>query len=196
MKPRKGRPGSSIHAAAVLIALTGCLIAAVVVDRWFPGWPETLGFEVALDDLTQVVVPGSEDISSAQSGALCPRCDPPAHDCTIFTVSKGDRVFFGGNGDWTNFEGNYYWVDPGSDTRYGAIYFGVPENVQQGFNEKGLAYDSNGLPRAPVRTHPGNRPVFGGHSSCFIRILQECATVEDVIIWVQEHQWHLSLIHI
>jgi len=122
-----------------------------------------------------------------------PRCDSSPRGCTIFTVSHDDRVFFGGNGDWVNFDGNYYWVDPGSNTRYGAIYFGVPENVQQGFNEKGLAYDSNGLPQAPVNDHPGRKPVFGNHSSHFIQILQECATVEEVITWVQEHQWHESM---
>jgi hypothetical protein len=120
-------------------------------------------------------------------------CDPHPRGCTIFTVSQGDRVFFGGNGDWINFDSNYYWVDPGSDTRYGAIYFGVPENVQQGFNEKGLAYDSNGLPPAPVTSHPGRKPVYGDHSSYFIHILQECATVEEVIAWVQEHQWHEAM---
>ena len=128
-----------------------------------------------------------------EGARLCSHCDPPPRGCTIFSVSLGDRVFFGGNGDWINFDSNYYWVDPGSETRYGAVYFGVPENVQQGFNEKGLAYDSNGLPPAPVTSHSGRKPVYGGHSSYFIRILQECATVDEVIAWVQEHQWHEAM---
>jgi hypothetical protein len=120
-----------------------------------------------------------------------PTCsDSDFSQCTIFTVSQGERVFFGGNGDWVNFDSNYYWVDPGSDTSYGAIYFGVPENVQQGFNEKGLAYDANGVPIAPVKEHPGREPVYGSYASYSIQILQECATVEEVIEWVQEHQWH------
>ncbi len=128
------------------------------------------------------------------SGCLPPReqacCEPPPRGCTIFTISQGDRVFFGGNGDWINFDSNYYWVDPGSETRYGAIYFGRPDNVQQGFNEKGLAYDSNGLPPAPVTNHPGREPVYGGYASYIIHILRACATVEEVIVWVQAHQWH------
>lgn len=123
----------------------------------------------------------------------CSRCNLSTRGCTIFTISQGNRVFFGGNGDWISFDSNYYWVDPGSETRYGAIYFGVPENVQQGFNEKGLAYDSNGLPLAPVNTHPGRNPVYGGYTSYPIQILQECATVEEVIAWVQEHQWHQTM---
>jgi len=133
-----------------------------------------------------------------EEAALRTCCNPPPRGCTIFTVSHGDRVFFGGNGDWINFNSNYYWVDPGGATGYGApgygaIYFGVPGNVQQGFNEKGLAYDSNGLPLAPVNTHPGRKPVYGSYTSYPIIILQECATVEEVIAWVQEHRWHVAM---
>ncbi|MCK4449043.1 MAG: hypothetical protein KAX26_00475, partial [Anaerolineae bacterium] len=125
--------------------------------------------------------------------ALRSRCNPSPRGCTIFTVSHGDRVFFGGNGDWINFDSNYYWVAPGTATGYGAIYFGVPENVQQGFNEQGLAYDANGLPLAPVNAHPGRKPVYGSYTSYPIQILRACATVEEVIAWVQEHQWHQAM---
>ena len=119
-------------------------------------------------------------------------CDPPPRGCTVLTVSRGDRVFFGGNDDYINRDSTY-WIDPGSDTRYGAIYFGERDNVQQGFNEKGLAYDSNGLPPAPVNAHSGRKPVYGGYTSYPIQILRECATVEEVIAWVQEHQWHEAM---
>jgi len=128
-----------------------------------------------------------------EGAALRSRCNPAPRDCTILTLSHGDRVFFGGNGDWINFDSNYYWVAPGTATGYGAIYFGEPDNVQQGFNEKGLAYDANGLPVAPVNSHPGRKPVYGGYTSYPIKILQECATVEEVIAWVQEHQWHEAM---
>ena len=129
---------------------------------------------------------------ASQAPASRPCNDSDVRHCTVLTVSQGDRVFFGGNDDYINRDSTY-WVDPGGATRYGAIYFGEPDNVQQGFNEKGLAYDANGLPRAPVNSHPGREPVFGGYTSYPIQILQECATVEEVIAWVQEHQWHQSL---
>ena len=128
-----------------------------------------------------------------ESTALRSRGNPPPRGCTIFTVSQGDRVFFGGNGDWINFDSNYYWVDPGGAIGYGAIYFGVPSNVQQGFNEKGLAYDSNGLPQAPVNVHPGRKPVYGSYTRYPIQILRSCATVEEVIAWVQEYRWHEAM---
>ena len=113
----------------------------------------------------------------------CSACDLPTRGCTVITVSQGDRVFFAGNDDWHKRDSTY-WVDPGSPTRYGAIYFGERDNVQQGFNEKGLAYDANGLPKAAVTSHRGGKPVHGGYTSYPIQILQECATVEEVIAWV------------
>ena len=113
--------------------------------------------------------------------------------CTVVTVSQGDRIFFAGNDDYTNRD-SCYWVDPGGDgVGYGALYFGEPDNVQQGFNEKGLAYDANGLPDAPVGPRPATQAVDGGYSSYPIKILRACATVEEVIAWVEEHQWHTTM---
>jgi hypothetical protein len=109
--------------------------------------------------------------------------------CTVFTVSKGKQVFFGGNDDYINPD-SYYWVDTGDVQGYGAIWIGTPDNVQQGVNEKGLAYDANGLPRVDVNPHLERKPVSGGYSSYPIHIMHECATVEEVIAWVNTHQWH------
>jgi len=152
----------------------------VLVYQWFPGLPGTFESKPTQPECGQ------------EGAALRSRCDLPPRGCTIFTVSQGDRVFFGGNDDGMNVD-SYYWVDPGSDTRYGAIYFGKPNNVQQGFNEKGLAYDANGLPLAPVNAHPGRKPFYGGYTSYPIKILRECATVEEVVAWVQEHRWHTTM---
>ena len=109
--------------------------------------------------------------------------------CTVFTVSKGEQVFFGGNGDYIEAD-SYYWVDPGTSEKYGAIWVGFPDNVQQGVNEKGLAYDANGLPRVDVNSHLERRPVNGGYTSYPVQILRECATVTEVIEWVKTHRWH------
>ena len=117
-------------------------------------------------------------------------CDRGAPSgCTVFTLSKGDRVFFGGNDDYVNPD-SYYWVDPRGAHGYGAIWIGQPDNVQQGVNEKGLAYDANGLPRVDVNPHPERIRVAGGYAAYPIQILRECASVEEVIAWVRTHQWH------
>jgi hypothetical protein len=109
--------------------------------------------------------------------------------CTVFTVSKGDQVFFGGNDDYI-IPDLHYWVDPGNGDNYGAIWIGTRDNVQQGVNERGLAYDSNGLPRVDTNPHLERAPVSGGYTSYPIHILHKCATVEEVIGWVNTHQWH------
>ncbi len=57
------------------------------------------------------------------SGDTCSGAIPSG--CTVFTVSKGDRVFFGGNDDYINPD-SYYWVDPGGAQGYGAIWVGTP----------------------------------------------------------------------
>ena len=109
--------------------------------------------------------------------------------CTVFTIAKGERVFFGGNDDYINPD-SYYWVDLGDGQNYGAIWIGYSDNVQQGVNEKGLAYDANGLPRVDTNPHWEREPVSGGYTSYPIRILHECANVAEVIEWVETHQWH------
>ena len=44
-----------------------------------------------------------------------------------------------------------------------------------------------------MSAHPGRKPVYGSYASYSIQILQECATVAQVIAWVQEHQWHEAM---
>jgi hypothetical protein len=112
----------------------------------------------------------------------------PGSGCTVITISKGDSVFFGGNDDYINPD-SYYWVEPGDSGRYGVIWIGTPDNPQQGVNEKGLAYDSNGLPRVDVNPHSERIPVEGEyyHHYC-MQIMHECSTVEEVITWVSLHQ--------
>ncbi|MEE4176080.1 MAG: hypothetical protein V2I46_01080 [Bacteroides sp.] len=113
--------------------------------------------------------------------------NPPVTGCTVISVAKGDRVFFGGNDDYINPD-SWYWVDPGDSTRYGVIWIGTPDNPQQGVNEKGLAYDSNGLPRVEVNPHRERIPVSEAYHLYCMQIMQECARVEEVIAWVNLHQ--------
>ena len=109
--------------------------------------------------------------------------------CSVFTIAKDGRVFFGGNDDYINPD-SYYWVDRADSVNYGVIWIGYPNNVQQGVNEKMLAYDANGLPRVDVNPHTERTPVQGDYTIYPIRILRECATVEEVINWINTHQWH------
>ena len=69
MSERKVKPSCRIYGLAAVIPVLGCLMAMALVYQWFPGLPGTLESKVNLDNLTQVVVPGSEDITFAESGA-------------------------------------------------------------------------------------------------------------------------------
>lgn len=113
--------------------------------------------------------------------------------CSIITVSKGDSVFFGGNDDFINLD-SYYWVEPGDSSKYGVIWIGTPDNPQQGVNEKGLAYDANGLPRFELKPHPERIPVPGDYHIFCMEIMHNCATVMEVIDWAKSHQ-HLPYMH-
>jgi hypothetical protein len=127
---------------------------------------------------------------SRSTNSACETCNEEfAPGCTVVTVSKGVQVFFGGNDDYINPD-SYYWVDPGNENRYGAIWIGTPDNVQQGINEKGLAYDANGLPRFDTNPHPERQWVSVSYTYYPIQILHECATVEEVIEWANTHRWH------
>ena len=115
-------------------------------------------------------------------------CDEqPASGCTVFTLEKGGQIYFGGNDDYITLD-SYYWVDQRGDGQYGVIWVGPPDNVQQGVNEKGLAYDANGLPSVYTNPHPEREPVPGGYVDYVIHIMRHNSTVEEVIDWIQSHQ--------
>jgi hypothetical protein len=114
--------------------------------------------------------------------------------CSIITISKGDSVFFGGNDDYINPD-SYFWVEPGDSSKYGVIWIGTPDNPQQGVNEKGLAYDANGLPRFELKGHPDRIPVKGEYYHHYImQIMHECSKVDEVIRWANLHQ-HYPYMH-
>jgi hypothetical protein len=108
--------------------------------------------------------------------------------CTVITISKGGAVFFGGNDDYINPD-SYYWVEQGDSLKYGVVWIGTPDNPQQGVNEKGLAYDANGLPRFEVNPHTERNPVDGQYYHNYVmQIMHECSTVTEVIEWANKHQ--------
>jgi len=107
MSEKKMRPSGWIYVVTALIPLLGCLIAAAIAYQWFPGLPGTLESQMKLHDLTQVVVPGSEDITFAESGAYAVYYEyrsvvdgvvyassetPPALVCSLTSKTTGADV--------------------------------------------------------------------------------------------------------
>jgi len=112
--------------------------------------------------------------------------DGGPHSCTIFTISMGERVFFGNNEDYTNPE-TYYWVVPPREGKYGGVFFGFDDFWPQGgVNEMGLAFDINALEETPLRPRP-ELPGLDDYEGYIV--LSSCATVEEAIELVKEYNW-------
>ena len=107
MNERSVRPSRRYYALATLIPVLGCLIAMALVYRWFPGLPGALESRMNLDNLTQVVIPGSKDITFADRGAYAVYYEyrsvvdgivyassetPPALACTLISRATGAEV--------------------------------------------------------------------------------------------------------
>ncbi|HEY69239.1 MAG TPA: DUF4396 domain-containing protein [Anaerolineae bacterium] len=110
--------------------------------------------------------------------------------CTIITASQGDHVLFANNEDWLSPD-TYYWIRPGSNQTYGAVYFGFGDYYPQGgINERGLAYDINGLPAMPLNLHP---ELPSTPNRIFEHMLERAATVDEAIELLSGFAWRPSL---
>ena len=113
-----------------------------------------------------------------------------AKACTIFTVCQGDVVLFGNNEDYTNPK-THFWVIPSEAGNNGGVYFGFDDFIPQGgVNEKGLSYDINALPKAPLNAHP----ELSTPDDWIVRvIMKKCSTVKEAIHIAKSYNWGDSL---
>ena len=109
--------------------------------------------------------------------------------CTIFTASFGSTVLYGNNEDY-RIPATYYWAEPSGEDTYGAVFVGFDNfSPQGGINEKGLAFDYNALPEAPLKPCP-ELPAKG---DILKKIYQNCGTVEEAIALAKKYNWGSSL---
>lgn len=109
--------------------------------------------------------------------------------CTIFAASFGNTALYGNNEDYNN-PNTYYWVRPSSEDTYGGVYIGFDNfSPQGGINDKGLAFDYNALPSAPLNPHPELPP----RGDLMRKIQETCTTVEEAIALAKKHNWGRSL---
>jgi hypothetical protein len=114
---------------------------------------------------------------------------PIPGSCTIFSASFGNTVLYGNNEDY-RIPKTYYWTEPSSEKAYGGVFLGFDNfSPQGGINEKGLAFDFNALPEAPLKPHP----ELPGRGDIIKKIYQTCATVEEAIALAKKHNWGSSI---
>ena len=114
---------------------------------------------------------------------------PVPGSCTIFSASFGNTVLYGNNEDY-RIPKTYYWIEPSGENTYGGVFLGFDNFFPQGgINEKGLAFDFNALPEAPLNPH-NELPDRG---DIMKRLYQTCATVEDAIALAKKHNWGSSI---
>lgn len=118
-------------------------------------------------------------------------CQPfTTHACTIFTISIGDKVFFGNNEDWSN-PNTYIWFKPTNGNLYGGVYLGFDNFFAQGgMNEKGLCFDANALNEHSLNPHP-ELPYATKFIVNFI--LEKCETIDEVITMAKSFNWGTSM---
>ena len=112
--------------------------------------------------------------------------------CTIFTVSYGETVMFGGNEDQT--PKSSFLVADNSGT-YGVVYFATPWKkwplvMQMGINEMGLCYDINWIPKERLNPHPERKPQ---NEWAVTQLMREASTVEEVLSKTFTYNWGNSI---
>ncbi len=119
--------------------------------------------------------------------------------CSIFTVSIGDKVYFGNNEDYL-LDGTYLWLVPTQDYEIanetlslpGAMLLGFDHNtppdpgdgrMQGGMNEYGLCWDGNGLPAVSMNQNSDGEQIWYPEVWVWMQVLLECRNISDVIQW-------------
>ena len=109
---------------------------------------------------------------------------------TIFMATIGNTVLFGNNEDYYDPD-DYYWVEPATVERYGVLYLGSADLYPQGaVNDRGLAFDANGLPRLPLNPH-ADRP--NAEDGILRTLTRQAATVEDAMSAAETYSWGTQL---
>ena len=108
--------------------------------------------------------------------------------CTIFTETGDGKVFFCNNEDYYP-RHTRMWFFPASEGKHGKVLYGFAIhhgfNPLGGMNDQGLSADENWVPSTPVNRDPDKIDYI--QNNVFTRILEECATVAEVIEWIKDY---------
>ncbi len=109
-------------------------------------------------------------------------------NCTTLTLTRNNKIYFCGNEDY-NPQHMRMWFYPATADKYGTILYGFMTydvfNPLAGMNDQGLACDEMAVPFTPVKRDPNKIDYTQTH--LFVKILEECANVNEVIQWVSSY---------
>jgi predicted choloylglycine hydrolase len=107
-------------------------------------------------------------------------------DCLILFLKNGNEVLVANHEDWYARDAEVTFV-PASKGKLGMLYFDFASEgtAQGGMNTEGLFFDGTATPRA---AYPSN--TTKPDCNCYIwkSLLQECATVEQAISFIQRYR--------
>lgn len=106
--------------------------------------------------------------------------------CTVFMSTNSKRTLIGSNEDYKK-SNSQVWFIPAKDGRYGYALFGYGGSAQSGINEKGLFWD--GLRAYPYITPGNSKNKLNIKGDVLYKILEECATVDEVIKLFEKFYW-------
>jgi len=106
--------------------------------------------------------------------------------CTIFNAAKNGNVLAGNNEDMFSTD-TKVWFIPGKEGKFGVVYVGFANYGKQGaMNDQGLFFDANALKYAKMKPQP-DKPSIPEDRDVLMMIMEECATVADVIALFSEY---------
>jgi len=106
--------------------------------------------------------------------------------CTVFTKTSKNITLVGSNEDFKP-SNSQVFIIPAKQGRYGHALFGYNGSVQSGINEKGLFWD--GLRAYPYVANENITGKLDIGGNVLYKILEECATVNEVIHVFEKYHW-------
>ncbi len=125
------------------------------------------------------------------AGLVFNRLSSPGDSCTIFTVQKGEQVYFASNEDWHSGD-LYLGFSPGTSGSYGVMKIGYMVDGVLGFqsaiNDQGLAWAINSIP-ATKMTYEQDKQYNIDEDNYFSMLEHEVASVEEAVALAEKFEF-------
>lgn len=119
----------------------------------------------------------------------------PVDACTIFVVTRGNRVIVGNHEDWIARDARVRFI-PATGNKLGTVVFDFESEglIQGGVNSAGLFFDGTATPFAPL-DFTGKQKYEG--KDFWLELLQHCKTIQEALDWIGKYQVpELEKVHI